>query len=71
MLDRILRKVDNTNIIRADQHSFWYRTMKLQKKIMEPTRFRDDVDFHTGTRHHGMSFGRPGDQIIPKEIKII
>lgn len=76
MLHGVSVKVDNTNIIPIHQSSLRKWVVKLQEKVVKPTRFRNHisntlvVNFCTRALKHGLSFERPGNEVVTKKHTI-
>lgn len=71
MLNKIIIKINNTNVVTVNQSSFLNWTMKFQQKILKPTRFRDYISntpiFGPSTRaRKSRMFGGPRYMIVTK-----
>ncbi|MCI65605.1 hypothetical protein A2U01_0086863, partial [Trifolium medium] len=70
MLHRIIKLIDDIDIVTIHQGGMTNEKMELHKKIANPTRFSDNIDntlifgFSIGTRESRLPFGRPNDKIV-------
>ena len=70
MLDRVTSHVDSAGIISKNNCRGMDRTVKLMKKLTEPTSFGHNMSYskilglNTGARNHGLAFGGPGHKVV-------
>jgi len=76
MLDRVDGEVDGTDIVTIYHSGAAKRVVKLLQKLSQPAGFSNTVGhspilrLSTGPGHRWLTFGRPGDKIVPKKHRI-